>query len=214
MRICKADQHSAQWLQDRLGIPTASAMSQLLTAAKLELSAQRYAYQLLLVGERLRGKPEETTVTAAMDRGIELEDEARDYFSLTQGVRVDQVGLCKPDFLELGASPDGLIGLEELQDGTYAAKAGLEIKCPGLKKHMLTLDAKQMPNEHTPQVQTNLFVTGADVWHFMSYFPELPDFRCDVKPDPRWQDALAEHVPVLLRELDELEARIREEYNC
>lgn len=213
MRICKADQHSAQWFADRLGIPTASEMSKLLTASNLKLSAQRREYAVRLVGERLLGRPEETPCTAAMERGIELEAEAREYFELTESVQVAEVGLCKHDTLEVGASPDGLIGLRE-ENGLYVADAGAEIKCPGLKRHTLTLVEKAMPSAHMPQVQTSLWVTGVPVWHFISYYPEMPDFRAEILPDPRWQDALSEHVPAFLRELDALESELREEYNC
>ena len=203
MIICQAEQGSAQWFADRAGKPTASQFGRIITPATYKLSASRKAYIAQLVGERLLGTCIETPTSNAMERGTEMEPEARMAFEIATGYSVDQVGLCLTDDSKVGASPDGWNNDE---------KRGLELKCPELQKHMNNLLGGVMPKDHNAQVQGCIWVTGADVWHFQSYYPGLPSLIVDIMPDQAYQDALSEHMPDFLKELDDTEARIREKY--
>jgi hypothetical protein len=97
-----------------------------------------------------------------MDRGSDMEDEARNWYSLKHDVDVRQVGFCLTDDRTCGCSPDGLIG----DDG------GLEIKCKGAKAQVLAL-LNDIPNAHRPQIQGALWVTGRKYWIRLYYHPHL-----------------------------------------
>ena len=129
MKILKAEQGSAQWLADRAGRPTASQFSRIITPKTGKKSAQAHGYLCQLGGERLLGRCEEVPTTFAMERGTEMEPEARQLFEILTGHAVTEVGLCVTDDERIGASPDGLIYSDKLE-------AGLELKCPGMRKHM------------------------------------------------------------------------------
>ena len=196
MKILQAEQGSAQWLADRAGRPTASQFSRIITPKTGKKSAQAHGYLCQLVGERLLGRCEEIPTTFAMERGTELEPEARQLFEMLTERKVTEVGLCVTDDERIGASPDGLIYSDKLE-------AGLELKCPGMRKHMEYLIGGVCPDEYVMQVQGCLFVTGAPKWYFMSYFPGLPPFLIEVLPDAKVQAALADNLPVFCDELEE-----------
>lgn len=196
MKILQAEQGSAQWLADRAGRPTASQFSRIITPKTGKKSAQAHGYLCQLVGERLLGQAEEIPTTYAMERGTELEPEARQLFEILTGHAVTEVGLCVTDDERIGASPDGLIYSDKLE-------AGLELKCPGMRKHMEYLIGGVCPDEYIMQVQGCLFVTGAPKWYFMSYFPGLPPSLIEVLPDAKVQAALADILPAFCDELDE-----------
>ena len=69
-----------------------------------------------------------------------------------------------------------------------------------------------VPPQHMPQIQFQLWVTGAARAWFVSYAAprddmpwksgaSMPPLIVEVAPDPRWQDALDEHVPAFVDEL-------------
>ena len=202
MKTLKAEQGSAQWLADRAGRPTASQFGRIITPKTGKLSTQAHGYMCQLVGERLLGQAEEIPTTYAMERGTELEPEAREAFQLITGHTVTEVGLCLTDDERIGASPDGLIYSDKLE-------AGLELKCPGMRKHMEYLIGDKCPDEYIMQVQGCLFVTGAPKWYFMSYFPGLPPLIIEVLPDAKVQAALADNLPAFCDQIDKHEQEIR-----
>lgn len=201
MRICKAGQNSAQWLKDRAGIPTASNFNKIVTPKTLKLSASRVAYLNQLVGERFLGTCEELPATWAMERGSEMEEEARSAYRIITGESVEEVGLCLHDEWQVGASPDGLVG----------EHGGLELKCPNLATHVGYLLGGVFPDAYAHQVQGNLLVTGREWWDFMSYFPKLPPFIIRVQRDEAYIEALTQALPAFCKEVDEAEARLRAE---
>ena len=68
--------------------------------------------------------------------------------------------------LEVGCSPDGLVG----EDG------GIEGKCPNPATHPSYLELVDTPpSEYRWQVQGSMLVTGRPWWDFVSYHPDFPD---------------------------------------
>lgn len=200
MRIHPAEQGSGEWLAARSTILTASNFGNLLTPAKLEYSKQASNHLKLIAAARLWSVYEDTVSTPAMERGLELEAEARAAYEMLTGATVEEVGLCIDDDLQAGASPDGLIG----EDG------GLEIKCPGLAQHLDNLLAGEMPGKYKMQVQGCLLVTGRKWWDFMSYYPGCPPMLDRVLPDPelhrKLRDALCKFNLDLSAMIDSLKA--------
>ena len=69
-------QNSPEWLIARLGIPTASRFDEIITTAGVaSKSAKKYMYSLAV--ERITRVKEESYQNATMQRGIEMEAEAR-----------------------------------------------------------------------------------------------------------------------------------------
>jgi len=140
-----------------------------------------------------------------MDRGIEMEEEARMAFDLEVGVETREVG-----FIELsqyaGVSPDGLIG-------DYA---GLELKCKDAHTHLECL--LKGDNKYKWQIQGALFVSGRSIWYFASYNPSFPvGQKLYIKehlPDPEAFEMLAKgldesvaNVQIILEQYKALEVK-------
>lgn len=186
MKIHPAPQGSGEWLLARSTILTASNLSKVLTPARLEVSSQAWPLARKCAVARVFGLYEDTVSTFAMERGAEMEAEARLAYEMLTGEEMREVGLCITDDGLFGASPDGL---------TADDWRGLEIKCPGLDKATENLLAETLPAEYALQIQAGLFVTGAEAWDWCSYYPGLPVKILRVFPDPRVQEAIAAAVP-------------------
>jgi hypothetical protein len=101
-----------------------------------------------------------------MQHGTEFEPQARMEYEARTGAMVEQVGfLHHPTIALCGGSPDGLVD----EDG------GLEIKCPYNSANHLQCFLTGMPEEHIPQVQGLMWITGRQWWDFVSYDPRMPD---------------------------------------
>lgn len=176
MIILNIDQGTTEWEEARIGLPSASVFDMLITT-KGEVSKQRDKLLYKLVGEKIIGRKEESYINSAMQRGIELEPEARNLFELITGLKVQQVGLCyKDENKDFACSPDGLIGEDE----------GLEIKCPSLAIHVEYLLSEKLPSSYFQQVQSSLYITGRKRWHFFSYYPEIKPLHIIVERDEDW----------------------------
>lgn len=150
MIIHNCEQNTPEWLQARLGILTASEFSKIVSSTG-KASTQAATYMNKLLAEWLSGKPEEDYTNGYMDRGHELEDEARDYLEFQTDLEIEKVGLVYANKRKLiSASPDGLIG----KDG------GCEINCPIGSTQIKYLLANKLPGEYVPQVQGSLWITG------------------------------------------------------
>ena len=157
------EQGSEEWLQARLGIPTATGFENIVTATGKKSSAQ-IKYMAELIEESIIGLQDESFKSRFMERGNQLEPLARSAYEFITGNAVTQVGGVNLDEnKEVMVSPDGLI--PEL-------KKGLEIKCPKMSTHIRYLLEGGVPSEYIIQVQANLWVTGYDTWDFVSYCPE------------------------------------------
>ena len=195
-------QGSPEWFAARLGIASASCFSDILATIKTGEAAARRNYRAKLVVERLTGKQIPTFETAAMRQGIEREPLARAAYELRSGAWVDEVGFCRHDTLEAGASPDGLIG----------ENGGLEIKCPELATHLSYLRIPGAPAEYIAQIQGCMWITGRAWWDFASFNPDFPpNLQLTVRRivrDERYIAALALAVELFMAEVREEESAL------
>lgn len=205
MILHPAPQGSPEWLAARLGIPTASHFGEILTASgKLSQSADRYMNQLL--AEWLAGKPVDMDTTVWMERGNELEAEARLSYEIETGSDVAQVGLVYLDEKrDVGCSPDGLIIQKPY--GLYAAESGeglidvvmrgyhngIEIKCPKAST-LVSYYGKGCPAKYYPQIQGQIWICDLEWVDFYAYHPDLPPYRFRVERDEVYIRSLAEAV--------------------
>ena len=172
-------QNSPEWEQVRLGIPTASEFDRIITpTGKRSSQADSYVYRLL--AEQMTGKPQNGYVNGHMDRGHELEPEARRFYELQRDCIVEQVGFCMTDDRRAGCSPDGLV----VDNGL------VEIKCPAPHTHVQYLLSRKVEQEYWPQVQGQLWVTGRKWADVLSYHPEMTPVIVRVERDEAFLRAL------------------------
>jgi hypothetical protein len=101
-----------------------------------------------------------------MQRGIELEPQARAMYSFATGHEVEEMGFAPhPAITMAGASPDGLCG-----------DAGLvEIKCCGPARHIEMLSGSEPEDRYVKQIQFQMACTGRQ-WCDLAYFsPDFPE---------------------------------------
>ena len=198
VKIFECEQQSDEWFAVRLGKVTASHFSDVLNK-----KTGRKTYMFRLFGERLSGEPYEAYSNKTMDRGSEVEAEAKAYYEALYGV-VEQVG-----FVELndnvGCSPDGLI-----KDGL------IEIKCPFPSTHARYIINNILPAEYRPQVQGQLWVTGRKWCDFISFDPRVKDrpfWKIRVYRDEKYIKELAIQVTMFVNELKSFEKQFTPENN-
>jgi hypothetical protein len=162
MIVHDCEQGSQEWVKLRLGIPTASAGDKLLTPKSKKPSEARHAYRYRLLTEWLLGCPIEDGDNAWMARGLELEQEARDWYAFDRDVEVRKVGFITRDDGLFGGSPDGLVG----DDGIT------EIKVLSAVNHVRAMLSDA--NEHFAQCQGLMEVSGRQWTDLIFYNPVLP----------------------------------------
>jgi len=163
--ILPCDQRSPEWASARLGRLTASRVADAFaTLKKGGEAAGRRNLRVQLVLERLTGRAQEDGfLSFDMERGIELEAEARAAYEAETGIMVESVGFVMHDELMAGCSPDGLTA-----DGL------IEIKCPKAATHLDYLRG-ELPNEYFLQIVHGLWLTGRAWGDFVSYHPDFPE---------------------------------------
>lgn len=204
------DQRTPEWLSERCGRVTASAIYKVMARLKDgKPGADRTNYHAQLVAERLTGTPAENFTNAAMQWGIDTEEQARAMYSLETGLSVVETGFHHhPSILFSGASPDGLAGENGL----------VEIKCPNTATHIATLTGSSIERKYLLQMQWQMECTGRDWCDFASFDPRLPDeMQLHVRRVERDETLLAEireEVTKFLTEValtvEELTAKYRE----
>jgi putative phage-type endonuclease len=200
MIIVDVLQGSPEWLVARLGIPTASGFDRIITTrGEPSKQAQKYMYQL--AAERITGVKEESYQNGAMQRGTEMEAEARAMYELISGNEVKIVGVCYLNEKKLyGCSPDGLIG----EDGV------IEIKCPTSAVHVAYLLDGGLPTEYFQQVQGQLFVTGREYVDFFSFYPGIKPLLIRIERDEKFIKSLETELKEFCKKLDEITKKIKE----
>lgn len=191
MQINNCEQGSEEWFAARRGIPTASEFKSIFTSQG-KVSASQSTYMYKLIAEWLMDKTPEAYTNEWMERGKELESEARAFYELRESEEVQEVGFVTLDSGMAGCSPDGL-----LKDG------GLELKCPAPHTHVKYLLAGKCPAEYIPQVQGSMWICGALWWDFMSYHPDMPPLVVRVNRDQKFVDQLSAEVGVFTGKLFE-----------
>lgn len=185
MIVHNVTQGSPEWSTLRLGIPTASQFSRILTPKTRRPSASQDAYLCELLAERLTGFPCDAASTDFMLRGSDMEAEAVASYAFDTDTEPKVVGFVTDDAGRYGCSPDRLVG----EDG------GLEIKCLSAKEHVAAIIGLK-DDDHAMQVQGCMWVTGRSWWDLYFYNPVLPKARVRIERDPELIAVLAQSVEV------------------
>ena len=166
----QTEQRTEQWYQDKCGKFSASSFYKLLAAQGIGKVAEKYIRKV--VAQRITGVYAEDYSNRTMQRGEELEPDARAEYESRTGLTIDTVG-----FITLnewaGCSPDGLVG----------TAGGVEIKCPEKQEiHLEALELKDIPAQYKDQYEAQIFfcmlVTGRKWWDYVSYHPDFPGEKC------------------------------------
>ena len=180
------DQRSDLWFQHRLGKVTGSHISDVMAKGQ-GITRAKYMNRVLL--EKLTGEVQPTYQSASMAWGTSHEDEARMAYEFYLDRDVTQVGFIDhPTIIDLGVSPDGLIG----DDG------GFEVKCKDSHNHEEVLLGKPIERGHLLQCQINMACWDATWWDYCNY-------------DPRYPEKLKLHVQRVARDdkmIEEIEAAV------
>ena len=144
---------SPEWLKERRNYVTASMSPVIMGDSPWQTISELYWN---IVNEV------EIPTNPAMQRGIDLEPEARAIFIQETGIWVEPQWVVSTVYPWMAASFDGLSA-----DG----KTGLEVKCPGKAGHMSVL--KKAPEaKYFAQIQHQMIVADLETWSYMSYRPE------------------------------------------
>lgn len=190
-------QGSPEWIALRLGIPTASRFDGILTPKTRKYSATSRKYINELVAEWLLDGPIESFTTFAMERGTELEPEARGWYAFDHDADVSTVGFVTNDDGTVGASPDGLVGDNGL----------IEIKCPGPVRHVENLFGRDIADYG--QVQGNLWVCEREWADVISYHPNMLPCVTRIPRDDMYIADLEVVMGQFLEELEEAKEYVR-----
>ncbi len=191
-------QGTDEWFNARLGIPTASNFGKILTGnGKKSTSRTGYANELL--ADWLAGKPiDRMESTFWMERGTEMEAQARDAYEFETGNEVEQIGFVYLDVKQrTGCSPDGLIG----DDGCW------ECKSPKAST-LVSYYGKGCPAKYIPQVQGEMWLCEREYCDFYGFHPELMPHLVRVERDEKYIKLLAEAVEEFCDYLDKRKAEL------
>lgn len=163
------EQGSHEWHQMRLGVITASQISNLLTTkGAISKGSTRDTYMNTLIAEVCTGAPAEQISAKPLEWGNENEPKARAAFEFITGKQVAQIPfIYKDKTMRAGCSPDGIV---------VADKQGLEIKCPfTTKEHIKFLrhGPSSVKTAYHYQMQFSMWVSGLEAWTFCSYDPRM-----------------------------------------
>ena len=212
MKIHNVEQGSQEWFEARCGNFTASRIKDILAKTKSGYSTSRKNMIVKLALERMTGHVEQNTYTSpAMQRGTDLEAEARDCYSFEFGyINIKEVGMVThPDFNYITCSPDGLVDNDGL----------VEIKCPSaMHKHVSYLQENSHAVEYKTQLQHQLMVTKKEWVDIVSYDPRFPVglqlARLRVFPDIEYQKYMLEEIQCANTEVEKLLLELEQKKNA
>ena len=157
MKIYNFEQRTDEWYNIRKGKMTASNAETIIANGK---GLETYIYNLM--AEYYSSAEKENYINADMQRGIDLEPEAKIEFQFYTGLDIKEVGCVELNEYIL-ASPDGLIG----DDGL------IEIKCPNDSIYFKLLLSNNIKPEYIAQMQMQMYVTDRQYCYFVSYNPNF-----------------------------------------
>lgn len=196
IEVFNYEQGTEEWRLARLGIPTASQFAAV--RAKGEGKTRR-TYMMKLIGESLTGEPCENYSNDHMERGKEMEADARNLYSFRVDLEPELVGFIRNG--RKGASPDSLIGANGMCE--------IKTKLAHLQAEVLLAD--KVPTDHIAQCQGNLWVAEREWIDFVSYWPRMPLFVKRVYRDEAYIATLAKEVDLFLAEMDTYLTVLRDE---
>jgi len=199
MKTHDVEQGTPEWFAIRAGLPTASEFATVLAKGtdRKSPSVTRHKYLLKLAGEIITGEPEESYSNFHMERGRQMEAEARDLDTFVQDEPLTRVGFITNG--PKGCSPDSLVG----ESGMVEFKTAI----PSVLGDKLLKGG--FPPEHKAQCQGSLWVAEREWIDLCVFWPKMPMLRVRAHRDDAYIKSLSEAVDQFNEELAEIVDRLR-----
>ena len=164
------EQRTPEWDALRAGKLTASMGKKLVTPTG-KASTQYKGEIARIIAEHMGLQPPEfIKPTYWMERGVNLEPQAKAWFEIETDLDVEEIGFVSDESGLVGASPDGMI---KCYDGDKFPYVPLELKCPKPSTHIQYLLEGVMPKDHIAQVHFQMVLCGVKQAWFSSYSPDI-----------------------------------------
>jgi hypothetical protein len=193
-------QRSPEWYAIRAGRVTGSVADAVFktTLKSGGEPAARRDLRMKMATERLTGVSQERDfINEEMQWGLDQEANAIERYEAISGNLVKKAGFLAHKTLLVGTSPDAYVGAFDYM---------VSIKCPKSATHLSYLQRGGIPEDYIPQMLHEMWLTGAQEYHFMSYDPRFPwALQANLVVIPRTQDLIdnyAEKVKAFLDEVD------------
>lgn len=198
IQVFNCEQGTTDWYLARAGIPTASMFATVMASGRGGgESKTRAKYMRQLAGEIITGKPIEGYSNHHMERGHEMEPEARDLYAFATDTVPEIVGFVRNG--NKGCSPDSLVGANGMLE--------IKTKLPDLLIECLERD--DFPPEHRAQCQGALWVAEREWIDITVYWPGMPVFIKRAYRDEPYIKTMAGAVDQFNDELSALVERVR-----
>lgn len=170
-------QGSPEWFSIRKGKLTASNAQAIATAGK---GLETLIYDIL--AEKYSSAEPVSYSNEDMERGKELEEQARQMYELERGVKIEQIGFIELDEYT-GASPDGKIA---------GQNGGVEIKCKKDSVYIRAIIEGKIDSKYEWQTQMQMLIAGWDYIDFIDYNPNFSKSMniTRITKDPEMQEKL------------------------
>jgi hypothetical protein len=198
MIVLNCKQGSDEWYAARIGIPTASCFSKIVTTKKLQTGgAASITYRNKLLAEWLLGVSLDEVNTDVMERGKNLETDAVKWYEFEMGCDTETVGFVTNDTGTVGCSPDRLVGKDGLA----------EVKAPLPHTHVgYLLDG--VDDAYRCQLQGQLWIAERQWVDFISYHPTLPKVKVRIERDEPFIEALSKGVDEFLDSMEKCKQQL------
>ena len=209
MKVYNIEQHdmegnaNPEWLSLRAGKFTGSDFHNYMGMAKTGKLSETAKKELSKKVLENFGYIFDVPQTFAMQRGIELEPQAREAYSFVYGKDIKEVGFVDLEDMHAGCSPDGVI-----YTGDEISEI-IEIKCPLVETFVSYLDPEFMNPDYYIQCQFNMLITGASVCHFIVYHPDFNLIVRDIAKDDEMQGKIRAVLEELQPMYDKMYERIK-----
>jgi len=200
MRIINIKQGTPEWRNARLGLPTGSGASKLVSPTG-QLSKSVLPFAEKLAGDLFAGEDTDSWEgNKYTERGHELEPDARKFHAFKTNTSVTEVGFVTDDLGRYGASPDGLIGKPDAWIGVAEYKCLPKEHLPSLLHYARTDDA---PLKFKPQTQMELLVCEVEWVELVYYHNKLTSFIVRQYRDESFIAKLKDQIDICLEHRDE-----------
>jgi putative phage-type endonuclease len=157
------EQGTPEWFDIKRGKVSATGIAKLQAKGK---GVSREKYKIKVVLERITGKTAIDGYTDKnMERGIDLEGEARNNYEVETGNKVVEVGFIDHPIIPMyGVSPDGLVG----DDGMC------EIKVVQSNVMLDYIYDREIPTNYQKQMQSQMGTADRQWNDFVAFSPDMP----------------------------------------
>ena len=202
LKVIDCEQGTPEWLENRLGIPTASRFEDMMKRCRDKKSmgkvAEKYAYEL--AAQRITEELPEGFTTSHTQRGNDVEPYVVELYEERTGNKCNILGFIRNEYA--GYSPDRLVG----------DKGCIEVKTKKPELHIECIIGGEVPSEHMKQIQGGLWVSGREWCDFVCYSPKLPLFIRRVYRDEKMIEQIEHSAIEFNKYIDDIVEKVMNEY--